>query len=528
MHRILSRALITVLVGSFFTVASTASAEPSEKTSAVLTRTATPADLKASLSKNIYKQVPYQSEYEVQIPYEAEETYTDYEDQSSSEYVCHDRTEYQNECHYENRCEYVPGQQYCHYDNVCQEVGGGRTCHQECGNGERGYVCHDVCEATPGSQQCHQEQRCETGPSSQQCHQEQVCGSVPVTRQECGYETVHRSVPVQRTRTVTRYRSETRCCETRYRTEFDYQASLNVTVLVPAEAVLENAEKETFKVAMTASNKVELTQTSTLYGYKVASQQVSGSEVVIKLELAPKYTAAELGDKTISGTSMAISSKGSSVSFSDAGLRAKVRTNYQVLIIEKATSHVLETSDVIASAGQAKMTVALKGAYSGDVEYLVRLQIQRDGLPLGQTLQFVKDFTRSKDPMKVELFDGRVVAIPKISGTGKAARVVFKDGSPETSEVTTSYTIKIVVPGGFLNLGKKTLVEKTVSLASVSRSKAQIVDIALSKLGADAELLQSSMASGKKVSIDVTVKRQGARLNGGKALTFTRSFSGNM
>lgn len=512
-------------------VAASIASAAAEKPTATLTRTAATAALTASLTKDIYKQVPYESEYEVQVPYEVEVSYTDYEDDDVQEYVCHDRTDDRYECRNVSRCDDVPVAPTCTYETVCRQVGGGRTCQQQCFRSERpgeGVVCREFCGPAPGGgQQCEQVQRCSGGGSRRECRDEQSCGNVPYTRQECGYETVRRSRPVTRTRMETRYRSETRCCETRYRPVLDFQAELNVEILVPAQAVLENAEKESFKLEMTSADDVRLDFANTLYGYRIADRRLAGRNLTLRLELAPKYSAAELGEKTVSGLSMTIKNGAATAAFTDAGLKPKVTTSYQVSVADKKTGEVLELTGVVASSGKDKVSVALKQKYSTDVEYAVGVVVKREGPVLAGVLSFVKSFTRSKDPLKLEQFDGRVVAVPKISGSLRKAKVVFKDGAPATSEVTTTYKVKLAVRGGFLNLGKKVIVEKTVPAAAFTRSSAGIVEVNLAKLGAANEDLDR-LSSGAKAWIDVTVTRKGARLNGGKALTIARSSETNV
>ncbi len=310
-----------------------------EKTSDRLTRSAGAQQVQTILSKNIFRSVPYQANYDEQvpyqdtetyyeqipyqdtetyteqIPYQDTETYTDYESYNDQEYRCHNERQDHQDCRTEQDCRNVGGGKQCRDQQVCSNQGGGQHCQdvEECGvNAQGKKICktRQVCTNEPGRQECHNENKCYEVPGERQCTPRQVCTNNPQDHQVCNYETVTKTRPVQRTRTVTKYRQEQRtrdvtkyrqeartrtvtkyraeskCCVTQYRDEFDHQAQLEVIVQFPADAVLQPDEQETLKVVLSGDEAQPSAQVSferSVYIYQVASQILNGHTFIIQL-----------------------------------------------------------------------------------------------------------------------------------------------------------------------------------------------------------------------------------------------------
>ncbi len=199
-------------------------ATPAEKTSEQIVRTAASGLLlSTTLSKNIMRQVPYEDDYTVEVPYQAEETYyesvpyedqeayTDYETYYETEYRCRTVDDSRRECRNEQVCSDVGGGRQCTTENECRMEGGGRECRtegggQQCrtenecrdsGGGRQcsnqqvcrdvggGQTCQNVEEcgtSATGQRICKTRQQCTNNPSRRECHNEQKCYDVPGSR----------------------------------------------------------------------------------------------------------------------------------------------------------------------------------------------------------------------------------------------------------------------------------------------------------------------------------------------------------
>lgn len=555
-----------------------------EVTQKQITRTKQSAmELSADLSKDIYRSEPYQSEYEVQIPYEVEETYyedvpyeeqeayTDYESYYENEYVCHTKTDYENECHNEQRCETrteyenvcgyerqcrtINGPDECHSERVCRPSPGREICEnvEECGtnaHGERICKTRRVCHNERGPDDCHEENRCHPGSSReecsneyvcrqeprerQECRQEQVCRQIPHERQECGYEQVEKTRSVTkyrtvtkyrkeaRTRTVTKYRTETRCCETRYRDVFDHTAQLKVNVVFPAGSELEGNESETLLVKMTAENQGTFKIQQSIFGYTIQSESVANGVLRLILALAPKYQAGDLGQATIQNLSFVENAKKAQIQFVDSGLRPRVQTQYQYQILEKETERVIEEG-TLGSTGSQDVVVKGKEILNPDLAYFVKISVTRTGVVLAATETFLVTADKIKGQLKPDDFANKALfKDPRLRNGGGDTELLLHDQSPDHPEVVTIYSIEVQHKSGFLGRSWKTFANaQQKRLANVDAQGIQHFSF-VRDLKVSEKDVDAYAKSGKTLNVKITVTRKSPRLNSGKAITFSK------
>lgn len=474
-------------------------AEPQENISQRLQRTAASEMLlKTQLSKNIYRSEAYDAEYDVQVPYQAEEqyyedvpyeedeAYTDYEQYYDTEYRCHNETRYdqvcdnqricktrtvnEQECHTEQRCENRPLPPRCTTERQCRQVPGHQVCQEveECGTNSQGQrICkvRKVCQPGPDEERCSDVPKCEPGGTERQCQNENVCRNVPRQVEECGYEQVCRQVPRNenvcaneqvlktrpvtryrrvtkyrqelRTRTVTRYRTETRCCETRYRDVFDHAESLPVEILFPAGSELFGNESETATVDWVSSEKAELQIKSDIFKYQVVNEGLRGGIYRFELGLVAQYSQDELGAKSMSVKTGWEKTQAKLV-IKDKGLRPRVKTTYQFIV--KQGSTVVSQGEKINDKGQ-DIEVLLGELPYADVAYQVEYQVVREGAVLQEAIKFGAALNipamLSRDSLGEKSIDGLVLVIKD----GKA-KISFKDLA-NAEGVKTSFTFSV-------------------------------------------------------------------------------------
>lgn len=379
---------------------------PSEQGSAKVLRDANSAlVLQTSLSKNYFRSEPYQASYEEQVPYQVQETYTDYETDYVQENRCH--TEYSNECHSERQCRSVPDRQ-CRNEQVCTEVPGGRgspNCRTatECGTTSAGQpICKErqVCDngtVLPGHRECRNETRCDNWGSREECSYQNVCREVP--RQVCRLESVPHQRPVTRTRTVTKYRSETRCCRTEYRSVFDHQQQLDVVLNFPAGSELVMGEDESFLITLAgneAAPSILFRALKQMNQYRVLSQSIQGHTITVQIESTPlPIDLQAVGANSVSGLRLKIMEDNTGiVVFEDNGQIGRLRTQYN-LVIKNGGGAIIHTQTV-AYSGQPQHRITLDRKLSLQDDHTLEMTVQRSGPGVASVIEFKKSFFRAK------------------------------------------------------------------------------------------------------------------------------------
>ncbi|MFN7453265.1 MAG: hypothetical protein ACK5RO_01265 [Pseudobdellovibrionaceae bacterium] len=544
--------VMTQLCMSLLLIASNAFAEPAQSPRQTLTRTEQSGlQLGTTLTKNIYRQEPYQAEYTERIPYEVEVPYTDYEEYYENEYRCN--TDYEQQCGYENVCRSVPDRE-CRQERVCRPTPGRENCQmvEECGTNALGEpICktRKVCTSEPGGEDCDYVERCSntsrqecgfeercSSTSRQECGYEERCSNTTrqecsneyqcrqVPRERCGYENVRKTRPVTKYRTETRYREETRCCVTKYKDVYERQDALQLNIKFPQGTELVAGETEQFEAEFLGEAgraDLGLKALKAVFGYKIANKSIQGSNALVELALVPRFTEEQLGPGTISGISL----DAGQLIFIDKGNHARITSVYKAKLIDKSSGAVIATASGQATA-KDKISLPIAGNLIEDVDYKIVLQVTRTGLvlPKGQvqfsaegSIQFERinptDFTRED-----------LVSQPDIQGSKKSAILVFKDRSPKHKAVKTVYQIELIRPAGFLGTKRETMLVKNIDREQVSQSSDGTVKLKLTTdLGLDGKTAERYISDGRTVYVNLKVIRQSARLNGGKNIEIAKS-----
>lgn len=482
----LALSMIRAICALSLVASTTAYAAPTEQPAQVLTRTAQSGQIvETTLTKNQFRQEAYQAEYDVQVPYQATETYiesvpyqvqeayTDYEQTCRQEYRCHDVPH--QECGYEQECRMVDGGQSCRQERECRTVGGGQECRQErvckptpgqnrcemvteCGTNAQGQqICKErkVCHQEPGGEDCDYVQRCENKPGREECSYNNVCTNNPdrrecsneyrcrnTTRSECGHENICSQTPVtkyrtvtkyrdeERTREVTKYRTETRCCVTKYREVFDRQDSLRVIVRFPQGSELLANESEKLKVEFlgdASKPDVSVALLETVLGYKVANKVVQGATATIDLALAPKYSEAEVGEKSVSAVKLMIKPHGSALSLTDAvATKPRLASRYSAVIKAKDSGAVVAQVESLGTQS-TNVVLPVAQALSADLDYSIEVTVQRSGVVLAAPVTFVKKAEFLFDRIDASQLGAATIKELKLSDSGKDVLLTFKD-----------------------------------------------------------------------------------------------------
>lgn len=389
------------LVGKFLTVfvflGAFALQAHADRSNISLTRAGSSLELSGQLSKDVYRYVERTEQYTVQVPYYVTVPYTDYETYYDQEY----------------RCRWVD---------------------------------------RPGRQECHTVRKCDDGGDplgkKRRCWNEQVCHWVPGTREQvCGYESVRKERPVTRYRQETRYRTEYR---TRVVTDsiYDHSWGTDVLVVFPRGSELLVGENEQVSVSLGGSEgnaDASVSVNSSIFSYSVDKKYKNGNQIVFELSHRARFSAAELGQGTVTGMQiMKKSYLNYALEFRDAGLKGRTSTTYHIELVDIATNAVDYSGDVSAMSG-GMISVPMPIYVRTEKDYSVTIQVVRQGVSIaGGLVQFTAQANLAGQLDPAPFTDANALKNFKITGANDTAQLEFVDSSPVNAEVNTTYEITVL------------------------------------------------------------------------------------
>lgn len=344
-----------------------ADTQPQENTSYRLSLSnTTEQSVHFSLSKNIFRQDPYQAEYQIQVPYEEQVPYQEPETYYDSEYQCHWETRFGTQCNFQQKHDSEKTTLAIQNETINERDGG----HHGGGHGGGFGEGHNGGHHGGGDGGWRPHPGPPRGP---------ICTTIPYTTQVCGFVTVSKIRYITKYRTETRYRTENRCCETRYREVYDHQYSFNVTVQLPEIALL-NGEQELITFNLEGSETeptISLNTSRAIYSYKVAKIQFTGANAYLDLTTIPKYTKENAGYSSLTGFNVNSTGKNSILTLEDSAVGAHLKTTYNVQIKDL-------TGGILAS-GSAKnlsshtVTIPLDQNLKGRGPVVLEILTHREG-----------------------------------------------------------------------------------------------------------------------------------------------------
>ncbi|HWU43068.1 MAG TPA: hypothetical protein VN132_06510, partial [Bdellovibrio sp.] len=327
------------------------------------------------------------------------------------------------------------------------------------------------------------------------------------TRQNCGYENVQHTRPVTKTRTVTKYRDEDRCCQTQYRSVLDHQWNLKVQVQFPQGTELMDNEQETFTVEIAGSEAaadVKFTSVSTIFGYQILSKKVDHGVATVALKQVPRFKADDLKEKTLQNFTATPTAAGLTYQFLDNGQFPRVVSQHQIVLQDVVTHQVVAQSEVRAN-GQRQVAGDLAINWDYTHNYEVVLKIHRQGsvieggvvdFQITQPLQMVLDMAALKDENKIS---------SSIVGSLNSAQIVFKDATLPYATVSTKYYISVIRKTIFGS--NKVMAEKGYSRTSLKANGDGAFAISAKEIGVSDSDAKSYLSSGSKIQIVIQVDR---------------------
>lgn len=521
MHQIITKLISVALMMG---LGLSAFAAPQEKINLTLTRNASSGlQSQESLSKNLYRQESRQVPYTIQEPYQDTEVY-------------YENVPYQERETYYERVPYTETEYYTDYEDYYEREYRCETRNRS----ERICTERETCHVVPG--------RGDDGGPRRECTRVPECHTVNRPEQVCDYHSVRKTRPVQKTRQVTKYRDELRerwvtkyrsearsrvvtryrdkqvCCKTETYNVFDRQFVVPVTVIFPKGSELFASEQESFTLSLEGTEQkptVNLKNIKTIFGYTIKSQQQRAGGVEIELSMTPLYTSTQLGVQTIQKLTLAEAKNGSTISFEDTGLRARVFTEYAYQIVDKGTQEMIAEGQIQAQGTSVRhqLDVQLQDLR----EYQIHLRVVRQGLPLYESIDFVTSAVKKITPLKNETLHMRrdLIKTFEIRGRGTDARLFFLDQSPSDEGVQTIYRIEILLGGERAPVASTREIQReNMPMTTKDFFKLSLLD----DLGISAKDLNDKVRVGQPVTVRLTTMRNHPRLSGGQPVTLNHQF----
>lgn len=314
------------------------------------------------------------------------------------------------------------------------------------------------------------------------------------------------------TRTITHYRTETRCCESEPYQVYDRTWKQEARVIWPAGTELTGDEKESLKLTLSGTEKapkVKMELKDTIFNYAVAKTENRAGVVYLTLSWKPHLTKKELGDKSIGTVGIEFEADKVTVLIEDKMTNPRILTNYKIGLKEKGQTVLLgETSEVVRDGKIVK--AVFPGTFSAEKNYTVGIGIARNGIVATAPVSF----TLAKDVAaeaidKAALKNAANISGFTMTGYGAAAVILFKDATKAYKTVSTVYLVKVslLVAKKYEPLG-----EKLFSRSELQLDKNGRFNVALkTALGLSDEAL-AKIVKKSSLKIEVLTTRKSERL----------------
>lgn len=421
-----------------------------EKTEHTFQRTAnSDTTLSVTLSQDVYRTESYEDTYIESVPYQETEWYTDYETYYEDKEVCENVPVNDRVCRDVERCADVPvTDRVCRNERQCRSVPV-RDC-------ERREECRD----TPGGRRCRpvndcttrHEEQCDTVPVcrertryERQCHTRPVCEDRTRYEYRCRTEVVERRRPVERQRTVTKYRDEVRCCVTRYRDVYDRTWTLPVEVVFPQESVLLPGESESVRVTLQGPESAPSAQVrvrSDIFNYEIVRSGIEGRAYRAHMQIKPHLTESELGASSISSLKLLFNREGAArVEFFDKSVKTRVNSEYIIQVLDHETGQLV-AEKVMPAQGDDHIVMSLSEALEPNRDYVFVLTVNREGVVLVDPVNFNIEGAYEYVRLDPDYFGPDSVLTPRVKRMDDQVLMYIKD-SGLADNVNTSYLITL-------------------------------------------------------------------------------------
>ena len=327
----------------------------------------------------------------------------------------------------------------------------------------------------------------------------------------CHWETRTEWVQVQKTRTVTKYTQETRCCRSEPYDAFSHYWNQPVEVRFPAEAALNDGEQEkiTFKLGGTEGNpKVTVDSSASIFRYKITRAVVSSGVLVVDLNFAPHITVKEAGAAAIGDVSLDFQAQGVEVRIQDKISNIRVQNVYQISIFEKgATTAIGQTSAVTREGTLVKAAIA--GTFDAEKDYVVQIDVARAGIVLQGPVKFSVKKNVAAEKLDInKLKNKELVGKFSLAGLKETTTLRFVDQAPSYKTVKTLYAVRVSMT---VNKKVEILFQGQVDRLTLTKDKDGRLLIPLkSALNAPDEQL-AKLVKGKTIKVDLVTTRTSRR-----------------
>lgn len=340
---------------------------------------------------------------------------------------------------------------------------------------------------------------------------EWLCGDDPANPAACTWKEVTSYEWVTRTVTVTKYRTEWRCCETSSMTVYDHTWTQNVTVEFPPETALLPGEKERIGVRLAGDEgapQVKIDSSEAIFRYKVDKAEVRGGRLEVTLACVPFLSESLTGPKSIGSAAVEFDTKSVTVKIQDKMTNPRVASTYKIAITERGGTTPIAQTETVTRNG-VLVTAKLDVELDADKDYTVLIGVSRNSFMMPKPVSFSLERKIPAEALdRKKIADRGLVHHFFLDGTLDATKFGFRDDSPAYRTVKTEYAFRVSV---ITKNGAQVIAEKRVDRQSLVADKKKNLLVALRDLGATDEALKT-LVKRTKLKVDIEVLRSSKRI----------------
>lgn len=266
----------------------------------------------------------------------------------------------------------------------------------------------------------------------------------------CTYQTVVTYEWVTKTRTITKYRTETRVDYIPYDV-FDHWWKQTAELQFPVGTELFEGEKEVIKVTLAGTEKkpkITISQANPIFKFEIKSQKVSGELIKAELTYKPFVTPKVAGKDSVGKAKLEFFEKHIEVVIPDKITNPRVASKYLVKVFQKADGALVGQADVVTRL-DANMRAKIEGTFDAETDYKVEISVARSGIVMTEPVQFALSQEVKAESLSLsDLKSAEKIRGFAIKGLTDKTQFSFKDRSEDYVTVRTQYGVQLALKKG--------------------------------------------------------------------------------
>lgn len=292
---------------------------------------------------------------------------------------------------------------------------------------------------------------------------------------------------------------------------YDHTWSFAVQVKFPADAGLLPGETETLVFQMAGSEgrpKITIDQSQAVLHYVIAKSKFENGTLNVELATKPYLSARDVGDKNLGSFAIEFGDESSAFSFVDKFSRARVTTEYKLVVTERKSKTVVGEFTELKREGN-KFFGTVPAPIDSGKDYAFTLEVSRVGtVILGGSARFkVAKLVRAEVLDTHALKSASQIDNFSLLGVQDKLELRFRDHTKNYATAKSFYKVEVREDKDGPTLGSFTFSRKE---AKTDRDGRFVLSLA-NDLKVDPAVL-ATWVKGKRLAVGITVTRQSKRL----------------